>query len=367
LIRVPVSQIIARNAAGALRRQALHLGGVFLATMGLACVLLSPATADESIKDFYSKKIVKFVIGSAGGGGYDFYSRLVGRFMSKHLPGNPVFVMQNMPGAAGVTVANYLYNVAPHDGSEFGMVARAVGTLTLLDPKAAGPRFTSTKFNWIGTPQQEVGLVLARSSAAVKTLDDLKTHELVVSGTSKGAPPSYYPRLMNALLGTKFKVIDGYKGSQDALLALERGEVEGHSSGSSAAPFRARIKDWLKDGTVRIIAQIAMEKDPEYPDVPLVLDLAKTPAERQILELVLLQQVMAWPIVAPPDVPAERVQALRDAFDATMKDPEFLAAAAQQQLGIDPVSGKAINAMLDKAYSAPDDVIARVRALSEAQ
>ena len=220
--------------------------------------------------------------------------------MSRHLSGNPLFVVQSMPGAAGMISANYLYNIAPRDGSEMGMVGRAVGTQPLLDPKDPGPRYVATRFNWVGTPQQEVGLVLVRTSSPIRTLEDLRTHELVLSGTSAAAPPSFYPRLFNKLLGTRFKVVDGYNSQQAAQLALERGEVDGHSSGSSAAPIRERIAPWIRDGKIRVVAQIGLAHDPEYPDARLILDLARQQTERQILELVLAQQVMAWPVVAPP-------------------------------------------------------------------
>ena len=262
-----------------------------------------------------------------------------------------------MPGAGGMIAANYLYNIAPRDGSEMGMVGRAVGTQPLLDPKDPGPRYVATKFNWIGTPQKEVGLVLVRTSSPIRTLADLRTHELVVSGTSAAAPPSYYPRLFNKLLGTKFKVVDGYKSSQNALLALERGEVDGHSSGSSAAPIRERIRPWIREGKVRVVAQIGLTQDAEYPDAPLILDLAPQAIERQILEVILSQQVMAWPVVMPPDVPADRVEAMRDAFDAAIVDPDFIADAAKQKLIINPVSGEKIHELLEQVYATPKDIL----------
>jgi tripartite-type tricarboxylate transporter receptor subunit TctC len=275
--------------------------------------------------------------------------------------------MQNMPGAAGVVAANYLYNLAHRDGSEIGMVGRAVGTLPLLDPGNPGPKYVATKFNWIGTPQQEVGLVLVRMPSPIRNLQDLRTNELIVSGTSKDSPPSFYPRLLNSLFGTKFRVIDGYKSSQDALLALDSGEVNGHVSGSSAAPLRAHIAPAVRNGTLRILAQVGLTKDPEYPDVPLISDLAGTPIEREVVRLVLIQQAMAWPIVAPPDVPQERVQALRAAFEATMTDPEFLAEASKEKLGINPLSGSQIEDLLERAYAAPNTILARVRGAAEAQ
>ena len=319
----------------------------------------------QTAEQFYAGRQVKFVVGTAGGGGYEYYARLVGQFMTRHLRGHPTFVLQDMPGAAGIIAANYLYNVAKMDGSEIGMVGRAVGTQPLLDPKDKGPRYDAAKFNWIGTPQQEVGLVIVRQPSPIKTIHDLRKYELVVSGTTSASPPSYYPRLMNKLLGTKFKVVDGYKGSQEALFALEKGEVDGHSSGSSSAILRGRIEPWLKAGKVKILAQIGLEKDPEFPDVPLILELANTPAERQILEVVFTQQAMAWPVVAPPGLPAERVKALRQAFDAAMADPEFRNEAARQKLGINPISGAKIGELLDRVYATPKDLIDRVVSLSE--
>jgi tripartite-type tricarboxylate transporter receptor subunit TctC len=333
--------------------------------IAIALPLLNPtAVRAQSVQDFYAGRQVKFVIASAGGGGYDFYGRLVGRFMSRHLPGQPLFVMQNMPGAGGVIAANHLYNVAPRAGSEIAMVARGAATQPLLDPKDRSPRYNAAALNWIGTPQQEVGLLLVRQPSPIRTIADLRTHELILSGTSPIAPTSLYPRVLNRLFGTRLKVIEGYKSSQDALLALERGEVEGHASGSSAAPLRDRIAPWIRDGKVKILAQIGMARDPELPEVPLILDLAVTPAERQIMELVLTQQLMAWPIVAPPALPSTRVRALRAAFDATMQDAEFLAEAARQKLVINPVSGEAINQLLDRVYATPKDVLDRVTSLT---
>jgi tripartite-type tricarboxylate transporter receptor subunit TctC len=337
---------------------------IALCAAAALCTVAPPARA-EPVEEFFAGKQIKFVVGSAGGGGYESYSRLLIPYLSRHLPGHPTFVMQQMPGAAGMVAANYLYNIARRDGSELGMVGRGVGIEPLLDPKDPGPRYVAAKFNWIGTPQQEVGLVLMRLPSPIAGMQDLKTHELIVSGTTAASAPSYYPRLMNGLLGTRFKVVEGYKSSQEALLALERGEVDGHCSGSSSAPLRARMDPLVSAGKVKILAQIGREKDPDYPDIPLILDLAVTPADRQILELVLTQQVMAWPVVAPPGVPAERIKALRDAFEAAMADPDFLAEAASQKVIINPVSGEKIAALLDRIYAMPKDVLDRVAALSQ--
>src|SRR5262249_35366815 len=202
-----------------------------------------------------------------------------------------------------------------------------------------------------------------RLPSPIQTIQDLKTKEVVLSATAPIAPTSYYPRMMNKLLGTKFKVVEGYKGSQEALLALERGEVDGHSSGSSSGTLRERIAPWIKEGKAKIVAQIGLEKEPDYPDVPLIMELATTDAERQGMELVFTQQVMAWPIVAPPGVPPERIKALRDGFDATMSDPDFLAEAAQQKLVINPVSGEKLAALVDRIYATPQELLDRVAAL----
>ena len=333
-----------------------------LAFVGVLALRAAPA---QTVEQFYSGRQVKFIVGTAGGGGYEYYARLVCRFMARHLPGHPAVVLAGHARRRRRTAANHLYNVAKMDGSEIGMVGRAVGTQPLLDPRDKGPRYDAAKFNWIGTPQQEVGLLIVRQSSPIKTIYDLRKYELVVSGTTAASPPSYYPRLMNKLLGTKFKVVDGYKGSQEALFALEKGEVDGHSSGSSSAILRGRIEPWLKAGKVKILAQIGLEKDPEYPDIPLIVELASTSAERQILQVVFTQQVMAWPVVAPPGVPAERVKALRDAFDAAMMDPEFLSEAAQQKLVINPVSGAKITELLERVYATPKELIDRVVSVSE--
>lgn len=343
----------------------LRWRGVLAVVLAVPALMLSGSALAQTVGEFYAGRQVKFVVGSAGGGGYEFYSRLLARYLSKHLSGQPLFVVQSMPGAAGMVAANYLYNIAPRDGSEMGMVGRAVGTQPLIDPKDPGPRYVATRFNWIGTPQQEVGLVLVRSSSPIRTIEDLTRHELVVSGTSAAAPPSYYPRLLNKLLGTRFKVVEGYKSSQSALLALERGEVDGHTSGSSAAPIRERIKPWIAEGKVRVVAQIGLVPDPEFPGAPVIGNLARQDIERRILEVLLSQQVMAWPLVMPPDVPTARVAAMRAAFDAAMADQDFIADAAKQKLMLNPASGRDIHDLLERVYRTPQDVLDRLVSLSD--
>lgn len=332
--------------------------------LALAILADGPAASfGQSVAEFYKDRKIKYILGSAGGGGYDVYSRTVTKHMGKHIPGNPTFLIQNMPGAGGVVAANYLYNVSPRDGSEVGMTGRASAIEPLINPADKSTKFVATKFNWIGTPQQEIGMLLVWQPSPIQTMADLKKHELTVSSTGRAAATSVYPRLLNNMFGTKFKVIEGYKSSQEGLFAMEKGEVKGHSSGGSSAAFRNRVEPWVKEGKVKILLQVSLEKDPAYPDVPLITEMATTDTERQILELVLTQQVMGRPILAPPDVPADRVKALRDAFDATMKDPEFLAEAKKQKLEVNPVGGAQINALLERVYATPKDVTNRVAEL----
>ena len=331
--------------------------------MLFACMTTLACRA-QTVEQFYAGKQINIIVGGGVGGGYDFYGRLLAKYIGRHLPGHPSFIVQNMPGAGGVIAANYLYNVAPHDGSVIAIVGRAVSTQPLVNPDDKGPKYVATQFNWIGTPQQECGILLVRQPSPIKTLKDLKQHELILSGTTADAPPSFYPRLLNNLLGTKFKVIDGYMSSPAAILAVERGEVDGHLASSAAAPLRAQIDPWIKEGRIGILAQIGLNKDPQNGDAPLILDLVDAPMQRQILNLVLAQQALAWPFLAPPGVPSERIKALRDAFDATMTDPEFLADAAKQKVGINPIGGAKINDMLQQIYDSPKDVLARLAALT---
>lgn len=336
--------------------------GALLSGVVLAGLAGAPAAA-QSVEQFYKGKQIKFILGSAGGGGYDAYSRSITRYMGNHIPGKPSIIVQNMPGAGGLVAANYLFGVAPKDGSEIGMTGRAAAIEALINPADKSVKFEATKFNWIGTPQQETGILMVSTKTPVRTLEDLKKYELTASSTGRAAATSVYPRLLNNMFGTKFKVIEGYKSSQDGLFALERGEVTAHSSGGSSSAFRNRVEPWVRDGKIIMLMQIAGEKDPAYPDLPLVTEMARTESERQILELVLVQQVMGRPILAPPNVPVDRVKALRDAFDATMTDPEFLAECKKQKLEVNPVSGVKLNAMLDRVYQTPKTLIDQVAKL----
>jgi tripartite-type tricarboxylate transporter receptor subunit TctC len=362
-----VMSSLASRCTGSPKKTSRRLFGsalsVALALLAGSVMGASPASS-QSVEQFYSGKQVTLVIGGGEGGGYDFYGRLLAKYIGRHLPGRPVVVAQNMPGAGGVIAANYLYNAAPHDGTVIGIVGRAVSTQPLINPADKSPRYVATKFNWIGTPEQECGILIARLPSPIKTLQDLRNHELVLSGTTADSPSSFYPRLINKVLGTKFKVIDGYMSSPPAILAVERGEVDGHLAGSAAAPLRAQIDPWIKAGKIGILAQIGLAKDPQNGGAPLIMDLVETQTQTQILTLLLAQQTLAWPFLAPPGVPVDRVEALRRAFDATMTDPAFLAEAADEKVGVNPIGGAKVAALLDEIYASPKDVLALLAKLT---
>jgi tripartite-type tricarboxylate transporter receptor subunit TctC len=268
-----------------------------------------------------------------------------------------------MPGAEGIKAANYLYAVAPRDGSVIGGLQRNTGLVKFYYPDNSGVQFDARKFIWLGSTQQEIGFFLLRTATGVKGVEGLRAKEVTISSTARTSPSSIYGRILNELFGTKIRVIEGYEGSQAALMAVERGEVDGHISGGTSAAFRARYRPWEKAGEVAVIMQLGMERDKEYPDAPTALDLAPNPAARSIFEIAFVEQVMGRPFVLPPDTPKDRAEVLRRAFDETMKDPALLEEAAKLGAEIDPVTGERINELLDKVYSAPADLTQRVRDL----
>jgi tripartite-type tricarboxylate transporter receptor subunit TctC len=331
------------------------------AAVALTIALLSGAAHAQSVADFYKGKRVDLVTSGSVGGGYDLYARVLARHTPRHIPGNPTITVKNMVGAEGMKAANFLYTIAAQDGSVMGGLQRNNGIMRLYDPDNAGIQFDSRKFHWLGSPQQEVGLFVLSTKSGVRTAEDLKTHEVTVSSTARTAPTSVYPRMLNALYGAKIRVIEGYDGSQSGLLAIERGEVDGNVSGGSSASFRARFNPWIKDGKALIVVQMGMERDPEYPNAPTALEIVTDPAAKQLFQIAFTEQVMGRPFLLPPGVPADRVKALRAAFDATMKDKVMLDEAANQKIEIAPVTGEEINALLERAFETPPDVLAKLR------
>jgi tripartite-type tricarboxylate transporter receptor subunit TctC len=331
----------------------------------IACWALLPAAPAhaQTGTNFYPGKQITLVTSASVGGGYDQYARLLARHMQRHIPGEPAIIVQNMVGAEGLRAANYLYNVAVQDGTVIGGLSRNTGLARFYDFNNAGIQFDARKFHWLGSPQQEIGLFVLSTRSGLSSLADLKTRDVTISSTAHNSPSTVYSRILNATIGTRLKPIEGYDGSQACLMALERGEVDAHVSGGSSAPFRARIMPWVAKGDAKVIMQMGMKRDPAFPDVPTAIEVESAPADKQMFEIAFAEQVMGRPFVLPPGVPVERVAALRAAFDATMKDPQFLDDAELQKAEIDPVGGEEINALLDRVYAAPPDLVARIREL----
>lgn len=325
----------------------------------LSAAIAGPVAAQEPA-EFYKGKTVNLYIGYSAGGGYDVYARMLSRYLGKHIPGNPEIVPNNMPGAGSLRLANWLYNVAPKDGSVLGAVSRGSAFEPLLVGK--GTQFDASKFNWIGSANNEVSVCVAWESANVDTLADLRKKELVVGGTGGAADTDQFPKVINAVLGTKMRLVTGYPGGNDINLAMERGEVQGRCGWSWSSVVSTRA-DWLKSGKIKVLVQLALKKHEDLPKVPLVMDLADTPQEKQILRLIFARQTMGRPYVAPPGVPKERVKVLREAFMATMKDPAFRAEAEKAKLEIDPVSGEEVQEIVEEAYTAPKAVVERAKSI----
>jgi tripartite-type tricarboxylate transporter receptor subunit TctC len=336
---------------------------VIAALVAVAIVPWAPARAD-SVKDFYNGRTVELLIGYSPGGGYDTYARTIGRHLAKHIPGNPTIVPKNMSGAGSLKLTNYLYNVADKDGSVIGTIGRGIPMEPLLGGK--GVEFDPQKFNWVGSANNEVSICASWHESDVKTWDDLMTKELVVGGTGSGADTDTFPLILKNLFDAKLKLISGYPGGSDILLAMERGEVGGRC-GWSWSSVKSRKADWIRDGKVNVLLQMSVSKHPDLPDVPLVMDLAKTAEQKQILKLIFARQVMGRPYLMPPDVPAERVKAIRQAFEDTLHDPEFLADAKKAKLEINLVTGAEIQDLLSEIFSAPREIAKKATEAAQAR
>ena len=323
----------------------------------------APANADP-VAEFYNGKRLRMVIGYSTGGGYDAYARLLARYISKHIPGAPSVVPQNMPGAGSLLATNWLYNAAPRDGTVIGAINRGIPFEPLTGGQ--GIQFDALKFGWIGSLGKEVNVTIAWHTSPVKTADDLFTRGLIVGGTGSGADSAIYPLLMNNLLGAKIQLVSGYPGGNDVNLAMERGEIQGRPSPSWSS-LRVARPDWVKDRKIIPIWQLSLSKHPELTDVPLAIDYAKTPQDRQIMEFFFARQEMSRPFVTSPDVPPERLKALRAAFMATTKDPEFIESTKTQDVELDPIDGEAIDTLLRRVYSTPKEVIARATEIARSE
>ena len=329
------------------------------AAAAMMFALMASAHA-QSPAELYKGRNVELYVGYSVGGGYDLYARLLARHMGKHIPGNPTVVTKNMEGAGSLRLANWLYRVAPRDGTVFGMIGRGTAFDPLLGNKSA--QFEATRYTWIGSANNEVSICVAWHTAGMTKFSDLLEKELVVGGTSASADTDQFPKIANGVLGTKFRIVTGYPGGNEIGLAMERGEVQGRC-GWSWSSVKSTHQQWFDQKKFHILVQLALAKHPELPDVPLIVDLAKTDEERQILKLIFARQVMGRPFLAPPDLPRDRTEALRKAFMDTMHDQEFLADADRAQLEITPVPGAEIEKLMKDVHQSSGDIAQKAAAL----
>ena len=323
------------------------------AFLGSALLAAGPGLA-QSPEQFYKGKTVFLYVGEAEGGGYDTWGRLVAKHMKDHIPGNPTIVAQNVPGAGGLLALNQIANTAPKDGTTFAIVNRGMPFEPLLGGEST--HFDPRKLNWIGSPEVDVIVCTARKDAEVKTMQDLFSKELIIGATGTGADSLTYPEFLQGLLGMKFKIVKGFPGSSPIVAATERGEVQGLCNSYNSVANTA----YYRDGHLNILFQAALKGDPRIPQVPVATDLAKTDSDRQALKLFLARAAIGRPFVAPPNVPADRVQALRTAFDDTMKDESFIADTKKARLNLGPLTGQEIATIIDESYATPKDVVTRV-------
>jgi len=332
-------------------------------TRGLlvAAVLVAAASGSraQSVADFYKGKNVDLYIGYSVGGAYDLYARMIAKHIGRYIPGNPTVIPKNMEGAGSLRLANWLYNVAPKDGLAMGIIGRGTGFDPLLSTAKA--QFEGPKFTWIGSANNEVSICVAWRTSGITKFEDLLTKELVVGGMSSSADTDQFPKIVNGVLGTKMRVVTGYPGGNEVGLAMERGEVQGRC-GWSWSSVKSTHQKWIDEKQFSILVQLALDKHPDLPDVPLVIDLAKTSEQRQILRLIFARQVMGRPFLAPPGVPADRAAALRKAFMDTMTDKDFRADTEKAQMEINPVSGEKLTDLVAEIYATPKELTAQAAA-----
>jgi tripartite-type tricarboxylate transporter receptor subunit TctC len=332
-----------------------------LALCIVAGACLPQAKADV-VAEFYQGRTVTVVVGSNAAGGYDTFARAVARYMGKHIPGSPTLIVRNMPGAGGMTAANFLYNNADKDGSVIGLVQNNTPFEPLFGTKEA--RYDPVRFNWLGSPSAETAMVLLWHAAPVNSVAELKVREVAVGVSGANSTPAFFTRLLNATLGTRMKPINGYPGQNDVLLAMERREIDGHPSAFFSS-VRSTRPTWLRDKTAKAIVQYGAEKLAELPDVPFAPDLVGHDGDRLVMQAAFAPLTLGRPLLTPPGVASERVAALRAAFAATMADPDFLAEGERVGLGLNaPRTGEQIQEVVERAYQSPPRVIDRLRQLN---
>lgn len=321
-----------------------------------------PTTSARAQGPFYEGRTLTIVVSYAPGGGYDFYSRLLSRHLGNHIPGKPSVIVQNMPGAAGIVATNHVYAAAPKDGTVIAAVDQNIPMFQLLGGE--GVRFDVAKFNWLGNIASANGLVMAWHDSGIKTLDDAKAKAVPIGTTGANDDAYVYAKVLNATLGTKFTIVSGYNGTSAVNMAIERGEVSAMGRATYFG-FLAQKPDWLRDRKVTLLVQLGFARQPELPDVPLLIDLMPDDEARQIAALVTLPTAIGYSHWLAPEAPADRVQILRAAYDATVKDPAFLADAEKQNLQVRPKTSTEIEALISRATATPEAIRRRAATILE--
>jgi tripartite-type tricarboxylate transporter receptor subunit TctC len=330
-------------------------------------LIAPPALAQNSSVTFAGKQIRLLIGFSPTAYGYDTYGRLLAKYMGKYLPGDPVIVPQNRPGAGSLSLASYMAHAAPRDGSEIAIVGRGIAMEPLLDAPVSPPKFDSTKFAWLGSMNNEVGGFFVREPGPVANFQDvLNGAVLKVGSTGAGGDQQIFTQALNALFGTRLKLVAGYPGTQELMLAIERGELDG-IVGYSWSVARYGNQEQLDDGSLKIILQVALNRHPDLPGVPLVTDFVKSAADRQVLDLIFSRNLMGRPLLAPPGLDPAVAAALRKGFADAMHDPALIAEAAKINLELNFVSGKDVQSLVERLYHSPPAVIARAQAIAAAK
>lgn len=331
-------------------------GAIWKALAVAAAAVWGSFAQAQTVEEFYKGRQVQVVIYTPGGSTYDMYARFLMQFMGRHLPGNPTFIPRNMPGAGGIAATQFLNRIAPKDGSVFGTIARNLPFEPMLGKPEAD--FDPLAFVWLGSMNRERSIALSWHTSKVKTLKDLQQAELLVPGTGAGADSEVMPLAFNALFGTRFKIVRGYKSTSDATLAVERGEIDGIAYWSWSA-IQSSHKHWLDDRKVNILFHTGPESEQEIK-APSIRTLVRDDVERAALDFILAREILGRPFLAPPGVPEDRAKALKAAFNATMKDPVFIAEAAKRNIEVELVTGEEVTEVLRRAAASPAAVLDRV-------
>jgi tripartite-type tricarboxylate transporter receptor subunit TctC len=352
--RSSVPYVLGPVQIGAFRLDVKRFGFIF----AIALLVPGPAFA-QSVEEFYRGKTINFVIGYPTAGAPDIYARLVARHMARHIPGNPNIIARNMPGAGSLIAANHMFNTAPKDGTSFALTSPTMPLEEMLGVPQV--KFRASQFNWIGRLATNPNITFIANTSPVKSIKDAFDKVAILGATARSSTNAIYPFVLNNVLGTKFRIVTGYEGTAAVMLAIERGEVEGLSSTYDG--LKAQREDWLKTKKVNIVVQYLLRRHAELPDVPTSVEVATTPEQATILRTVSSASEIGKFVFTTPEVPTDRVVALRRAFDATVKDPDFLAEASKLRIEIDPLSGAELQKIVSETQSIPADLVERVKAI----